>query len=638
MLYKLKNNVENHLSRNLLEFSAIIFALGILIYFSSTKFTISIYLFLIVLSLYLLGYVFKTKHLNILLTILILGYLAAYIKTNNLDSTSISKEIKNAKITGIIENIKTTYYGTQYLISNVKLNNKEVPFNIRLYNTKKPYKYLARLDKIYLKADLKPPSTQIVPSGYDFTFISYFKNIGATGKITSRIRKLNKHNNKYDFASKSRNLLLKIFKDKLGYKYSSIASGIFIGETSAIPRQILENVRYSGISHIMCVSGLHLSVVAMFFYFNLRIILNFSNYIAYNYDIKKIAAILAIIFSFFYLSITGFQTAAFRAFIMVSIILISVIFSKDAYPMRSLALACIVILTIWPEQILQPSFQLSFIAVSALLSAFNKSIEEDDLEDESKIQNSGFIYKLIKYIKANFYSSFIASISTTPIVAYHFYIFSSYTIIANLIIVPFVSFLLIPLGIISIFLYKFPFSGLLFLCLKYCLIFVEQIAEYFKNIPNSVIYTGYISNLTISIYICGYIIFIFSQRYLKIVGILIIAVSFITYYHQKKPDYLVNFDNNFVAVYKNNQIKIYGKTNRYITNFVANWFGDENAYSYKLEQFKSNNIKVDFNKNHILFGNKIHKTDHISAIYINDSKIIDYRKSNIRSAKLMHKK
>ncbi len=118
----------------------------------------------------------------------------------------------------------------------------------------------------------------------------------------------------------------------------------------------MKEMRQSGISHILCVSGLHLSLVAMLFFISTRFLLNLSNYIAYNYDIKLIAAICSLIGSYGYLQLSGMQIAATRAFIMTAIFIYAVMIGRKAYPLRSLAIAAFIILSMNPEYIFHPSF------------------------------------------------------------------------------------------------------------------------------------------------------------------------------------------------------------------------------------------------------------------------------------------
>jgi ComEC/Rec2-related protein len=174
----------------------------------------------------------------------------------------------------------------------------------------------------------------------------------------------------------------------------------------------MKEMRQSGISHILCVSGLHLSLVAMLFFISARFLLNLSNYIAYNYNIKSIAAICSLIGSYGYLELSGMQIAAIRAFIMTTIFIYAVMIGRKPYPLRSLAIAAFIILSVNPEYIFHPSFQLSFVAVLSLTAGYEFYIRNQWILGKSK----GIFSSIKFYIAFNIYSSFLASIVTAPVV------------------------------------------------------------------------------------------------------------------------------------------------------------------------------------------------------------------------------
>ena len=65
------------------------------------------------------------------------------------------------------------------------------------------------------------------------------------------------------------------------------------------------------------------------------------------------------------------NVASTRAFIIVSCILLSLLIRRHPYPIRSLGIAAFIILSFSPAEAINPSFQLSFIAVLVLLSSYD---------------------------------------------------------------------------------------------------------------------------------------------------------------------------------------------------------------------------------------------------------------------------
>ena len=171
-------------------------------------------------------------------------------------------------------------------------------------------------DRIKLTVDLFPLPEELVPYGYNFRKIAFFSNIGATGRAKSTPVILAQETRAVTL-HEIRKHIYSYLIENLGYKRGHFAAALFLGETGGIDKTTLNNMRYAGISHILCVSGLHLSLVASIIFLSSRVLLNLSDNISYRLDIKKISALISIVVSFLYLLLTGMQIAASRAFIMV---------------------------------------------------------------------------------------------------------------------------------------------------------------------------------------------------------------------------------------------------------------------------------------------------------------------------------
>ena len=102
----------------------------------------------------------------------------------------------------------------------------------------------------------------------------------------------------------------------------------------------------------------------------MRFLLNLSDYLYTNFDIKKISGIFGIFGSFVYLYISGIHIAATRAFIMTSMFIFSVVINRSVFPIRSICISALMMLLFNPEDLYHPSFQLSFVAVLSLISGF----------------------------------------------------------------------------------------------------------------------------------------------------------------------------------------------------------------------------------------------------------------------------
>ncbi len=354
-----------------------------------------------------------------------IGLISSDIRVKLSDTVSI-KKIIIAEISGKIVVIKPTIHGRQITLTDV--TSTKGNFNkIRVNVAKKFTTKLKIDDRIKFKTKLYPLQSSVLPGTFDFGFYLQMQKIAATGYALSTpqiLAKQNQNNFYTNLNTKINNLRIIAYNrliNLIGDKHGNFVAAILIGETKSIDPIIAKNMRDSGIAHILSVSGLHLSLVALILYVSSRIILNFSNFLAYQVNIKIIAAIISILGSFGYLIFSGGNIAATRAFIMTLVFIISIMVGRTPYPIRSVMIAALVILLITPEYIFHPSFQLSFAAVLCLISGYEFYIRHRIFFGS----NLGFLAKIKTYILANIYSSFLASIVTAPFVVYHFYKFAT---------------------------------------------------------------------------------------------------------------------------------------------------------------------------------------------------------------------
>ena len=398
LIVRCSNNIQDQLIceyHNLVLWVPVLFGLGITLY----AFPLSLSYIYIIAALCVVG-LYCTKHIAIIILlrtvlVVVLGMGCMKLHISSSPVHTIDREYKFVTVQGYIQNIIPQVSGDRLVISGASIcmnSNKCLRYN-GVHNIigsahLKDSDYKVRINirgnnklndiqignYISLKAILKPPSIPITPDGYDFAFHSYFNHIAATGYAVSGIQKIAADS--HDLPLLDRLLLLfaqlryKISQqviDLLGEGRGHIASALMIGEYHSMDKQLLQNIRGSGLAHLLAVSGMHISIVASVFFFGSRILMAAYMPLVIRYNIKKIAAIIALVGSMGYLFISGMQVSAIRAFIMNFFIILAIILDRSPYPMRSIAFAALVIMIWMPHSIFTPGFQMSFAAVASLI-------------------------------------------------------------------------------------------------------------------------------------------------------------------------------------------------------------------------------------------------------------------------------
>ncbi len=223
-----------------------------------------------------------------------------------------------------------------------------------------------------------------------------------------------------------------IIKNKLQENYneqsSNILKALILGDKTQIDSNIKENFQNNGLSHILAISGMHVSCIIL-------ISQKILDKISKSNNKKKI--ILVILLTIYGL-IIGFIASAIRAIIMANLILIAKLIYRKNNKFIDICIACLIIIIYNPYYIIDSGFLLSFGATIGIIYIFLKI-------NKIEIKN-----KFIKYFFEIFVVNIAVNISILPIIIYFFKKVSITFFITGLIMTPLV-FLIEVLGVVSIF-------------------------------------------------------------------------------------------------------------------------------------------------------------------------------------------
>lgn len=558
------------------------FVLGILLYFSFPN-----YLFLILpIVFYIRKFGIISHFISNLLCFFLIGMIIVKIRLDSIDYRPLHDSIVT-RIRGNIIEIKYTERGSNIILDNLifseLLIQESYPQKVQISIKDSDSRKVGIGDYIEVLVYLAPSMKKIIYNSYDFGLMAYFKNIGASGYAMSDIEIVESDNGYLrQKISILRNSLYYRFIDQMGYDAGNIAAALFLGEARGINRDILQNMRFSGISHILCVSGLHISLVTGIIFFYSRILLNLSSFIAWNFNIKKISALLSILGGYFYLLLTGFGVASIRAFVMSSLLMLSIAYDKRSMSLRSVAIAAFGILCFRPEYVLFPSFQLSFIAVLSLISGFKIYVDNRDFFSNIFANISAKIFFF------NIYSTILANIATIGLVIYHFHIVSNYAILSNLLIVPIVTMIIMPLGIFTLLMMFLKLDPYVYIFLIYPINLVIKIVDFITKLPFSIWYFGHIDWRDLLIYLFGFLWIIIWQSKIRYLGIICMFCAFLNMCFTRSPDLIVNLDAGFIG-YKNpkGKIELVGENiSKFYLDYIGNYFGQKYITYNDLDIYK----------------------------------------------------
>lgn len=377
----------------------------------------------------------------------------------------------------VISDAQEKEYNYVYKIKILCADNNDKYKNTYLYlkTSKKSTEKLKYGDKIEVKGSFTEASSQRNYGGFNYK--EYLKSLKIYGTIKANQLKVLSGdclNNVFNLANQVSSMMKQKIDSSMEETQAAIIKGIIFGDSSDIEKEIQENFRISSISHVLAVSGMHVSYLVIGIQLFLKSIIG-----------KRKTRFITIVFLIFYMFITGFSPSVVRAS-MMSILLIGgeILYRKNDI-WTSMAISLFLILIYNPFLIENIGLQFSYIGTMGIM-ILHKSVFS--FLKNIKIKNKKWKYKFNR--KAIFFISKIkeilavtlsAQLAIFPIMIYHFNLFGVYFLISNLLVSVMIGPIIIFSTIFIVFSFIFnPISKVICIVLKLLiqmLIIISNLAE-----------------------------------------------------------------------------------------------------------------------------------------------------------------
>ncbi len=397
-------------------------------------------------------------------------------------------------------------------------------------------------DIIRFKVMIENDYQKEFPDDFDLNIYNETKKIGGFGIAIGDIEIVEKAKIS-NLDSWFLNLRAKISKkiiNALPQNQSAIALALLVGDKSKISDENLEDIRNSGLAHLISISGFHMSLAGAIFFFLSRFLLSRNENLTLKYDIKKFAGIISLLACYFYFKISGSLIPTQRAFLAIIFVFLAFLFSEKVNLLRILAIIALIITLINPYNTSSIGFQLSFIAVLTIITVCTPSHSN---------YNPSFLGKSLVYGKNILISSAIIQIITLPFLLHSFGKFSLFSPLANLLAIPLTSFIIMPLGFLSFFLMPIGLEKFSLILMGQAIECIIYIAHFFANLKYSYFTAEKISGISLAICFFGVLLFVQKVRFLKVIGLIVFIIPL--FFVGQKSKYNIAFDNEqkFFVIY-----------------------------------------------------------------------------------------
>ncbi len=347
---------------------------------------------------------------------------------------------------------------------------------------------------------------------------AFKQNIKLTGYIDNKytVTVINNQNSSYSDLFKQH--IGHIFKDtNAEWLYLAILSG----DKSAIPKEVNKQFQYTGLSHLMAISGLHIGMlfgIGFYFMKSMLFVLPFKQKQHFNTNFITIS--FGLVTAFIYAWLSGMNVPAVRAITMLSVFILLYISGKEYLSHRALIIALFITILLNPFQLLNPGLYFSYIAVFIILLMI-KVLSANKYELKNKFY---WVIQLQCGITC----------ALAPLAWFYFYGFGVIGILLNIIAIPIMAFCILPsLIFLTLFSYFFEMGILI----EYFDLLISVLLDLLMNIPADLFWIdmGYLNWQTL---VLLYVIFLLlCCRITRFLALLPLTVIFLNQIDKMKPSW-----------------------------------------------------------------------------------------------------
>lgn len=258
--------------------------------------------------------------------------------------------------------------------------------------------------------------------------------------------------------------------------FSGVLVALVIGDQRAIEGDLWNVFSRTGTTHLMSISGLHVTMVAALFAAGVGGLWRRSERLMLKVPAQRAAVVAGWLAALAYALLSGFSVPAQRTFYMLSVAALALLVGRAASPSKTLSLALMAVLIVDPWAVLAPGFWLSFGAVALLFYVAASRIGRD-AQGAARWRDVLSGWSLAQWA---------VTAGSVPLLLLFFQQFSLVSPLANAIAIPVVSFVVTPLALLAALV---PVPGLLHLdhwllsLLMQCLVWLADWPVFVRSVP-----------------------------------------------------------------------------------------------------------------------------------------------------------
>lgn len=350
---------------------------------------------------------------------------------------------RDVELLGRVQDLpETTANGVRFRFAQAGRGDIPVHLQLAWYGRPgEPPPRIAGGDCLQLTARLYPPHGNLNPGGFDYEAWLFERDIRATGHLVGRPAPVpdcavSVRAGLDRLREAIRSHLTTALADR---PYAGVVRALAVGDQEAIPPAQWTLFRQTGVTHLMSISGLHITLFSALVYAAVVAVWRRFPALALRLPASKAGVLLGFAAAAVYAALAGFGIPAQRTLYMLGGAAATVLLDRQVGASRLLAAALFAVLLLDPWAAFSPGFWLSFAAVAALLWAGNGRVRP------------------LPAWRAWIVAQWAVTLALTPLLLALFHEVSLVSPLANAFAIPWISFVVVPLSLIAAILpWAFP--------------------------------------------------------------------------------------------------------------------------------------------------------------------------------------
>ena len=396
---------------------------------------------------------------------------------------------------------------------------------------------------VRLRARLMPPAPPMLPGGYNFARSAWFQGYAATGTVQGEPQLLEPAKSG-QFMARIQRQLSDHVRSRVDGPSGTIAAAFASGDRGAIGEEDEEAMRDAGLTHLLSISGLHVSAVIAGTYLLAIKLLALWPWLTLRVRLPVGAAAIAALAGIGYTLLTGAQVPTVRSCVAAMLVLGALAMGREALSLRMVAVAACFVLLLWPETLAGPSFQMSFSAVIAIIALHASSPAREFL----KPREEGWFHRTGRRALMLLVTGLVIEIALMPIVLFHFHRAGVYGALANVIAIPLVTFISMPLIAIALFMDLLGLGAPVWWLVQKSLDLLLGIAHFTSSQPGAVKLMPQMSGALFGLFLAGGLWLALWQGRARLLGFVPVIAASVMLVLTPVPDVLISGDGRHVGI------------------------------------------------------------------------------------------